>query len=144
MSSHGEVGAAYVTWPDGHRSVLTHGPGLVAPLLDIARAAGIPAPCYELAVDLGDDAVVVQELPPGVPPSTVDRALVYRMLGLHDRFAGLLADHPELPLVELYLRRSPSGYRPGDCARTGHIRACGWSTGRSATSGRRRWRSIWT
>jgi hypothetical protein len=110
MSSHGEVGAAYVTWPDGHRSVLTHGPGHVAPLLDIARAAGIPAPRYELAVDLGDDAVVVQELLPGVPPSTVDRALVDRMLGLHDRFAGLLADHPELPLVELYLRRSGPGF----------------------------------
>ena len=36
----GQVGAAYVRWPDGHRSVLTHGPDKGS-LLEVARAAGI-------------------------------------------------------------------------------------------------------
>jgi hypothetical protein len=43
----GQVGAAYVRWPDGHRSVLTRGPN-VSHLLSLARAVGIPTPEYEL------------------------------------------------------------------------------------------------
>jgi hypothetical protein len=55
----GQIGAAYVRWPDGHRSVLTCGPpGLDArragSLTAAARGAGIPAPRYELVTDLGE------------------------------------------------------------------------------------------
>ena len=52
----GQVGAAYVRWPDGRRSVLTLGPDVSA-LLSVARAAGIPAPAYELV----HPPVVVQQ-----------------------------------------------------------------------------------
>jgi hypothetical protein len=45
----GEVGAAYVRWPDGRRSVSTGGTPTVAPLVELARAAGLPVARYELA-----------------------------------------------------------------------------------------------
>jgi hypothetical protein len=55
----GQAGAAYVRWPDGHRSVLTSRPaGSLASvrqseaLLALGRAAGIPAPRYELTAEL--------------------------------------------------------------------------------------------
>ena len=60
----GQVGAAYVRRPDGHRSVLTRGPD-VSPLLEVARAAGIPAPAYELV----HPPYLVQELLPGDVPA---------------------------------------------------------------------------
>jgi hypothetical protein len=46
----GEVGAFYVRWPDGRPGVLTMGRPESAPLAAAARAAGIPAPSYDLAV----------------------------------------------------------------------------------------------
>jgi Ser/Thr protein kinase RdoA (MazF antagonist) len=107
----GEVGAAYVRWPDGRRSVLTGGTPTAAPLVELARAAGLPVARYELAA-LVDEAtyVVVQELLPGYPPDTVDRPLVEAMLALNGRLAGLLADHTDLPAVPLYLRESGPGF----------------------------------
>jgi hypothetical protein len=42
----GEVGAAYVRWPDGRRSVLTEGRARTGPLLDLARDAGVPTARY--------------------------------------------------------------------------------------------------
>src|SRR5215467_12651346 len=66
----GEIGACYVRWPDGHRSVLTAGPcgpeaRRAADLAAVARAAGVPAPRYELVVALPSVTAVVQELLPG-------------------------------------------------------------------------------
>lgn len=54
----GQTGAAYVSWPDGHRSVLTFRPGTTlarmreGPLavLGTLRRSGYPAPAAELAV----------------------------------------------------------------------------------------------
>ncbi|HEX5595614.1 MAG TPA: phosphotransferase [Micromonosporaceae bacterium] len=106
----GQVGAAYVRWPDGRRSVLTFGTATAPPLLDIARAAGVPAPRYELVTDVDGTIVVVQERLPGAPSAMVDRRLVEQMIALNHRFAGLLAERRDLPLVELYLSESGPGY----------------------------------
>src|SRR5690242_11236490 len=45
----GEVGAAYVRWPDGRRSVLTEGRSRSGRLVDRARQAGVPTARHELA-----------------------------------------------------------------------------------------------
>jgi hypothetical protein len=110
----GQVGAYYVRWPDGHRSVLTWRPGDslddTTALVDAARTAGIPAPRYELVADLGGAQAIVQELAPGAPPATTDQRLVAEMVELSGRCAGLLSDRSDLPPRALYLRRSGPGF----------------------------------
>src|SRR5262249_22934230 len=106
----GEVGAAYVRWSDGHRSVLTMGNPRSQPLVAIARNAGLPAPRYELASDVGPAFVVVQELLPAQPQSTVDRPLVAAMLELNTRMEGLLLKETAAPEIDLYLRTSGPGF----------------------------------
>ncbi len=83
----GQVGAAYVRWADGHRSVLTCRPwGSLASvrqakrLLELRRARGVPAPHYELVAELPCALAIVQELLPGFPPVTVDRRTVESMV----------------------------------------------------------------
>jgi hypothetical protein len=58
----GEVGAAYLRWPDGRRSVLTMGSPSAGPLVELARSAGLPAPRYELTAEV-EGAFVVQVRP---------------------------------------------------------------------------------
>lgn len=113
----GQVGAAYVRWPDGHRSVLTRGPpgGLAAvrlagELLALARSAGIPAPRYELTAELPGAVAIVQELLPGRPPGRVDRGMVESMVEINRRCYGLLASRDELPAPSLFLRADGPGY----------------------------------
>jgi hypothetical protein len=106
----GEVGAAYVRWPDGRRSVLNSGSVRAGPLLDLARAAGLPVARYELVAEIDGTTVVVQQRLPGAPPTTVDADLVDQMAELNDRFAGLLAGHPEIPGVDLFLTADGPGF----------------------------------
>lgn len=101
----GQVGAAYVRWPDGHRSVLTHGPD-VGPLLAVARAHGIPAPAYELV----HPPVVVQELLPGVTPREPDARTVRSMVEINRRCRGVLAGRADLPALRLHLRADGPGF----------------------------------
>jgi hypothetical protein len=101
----GQVGAAYVRWPDGHRSVLTRGPDVGA-LLEVARAAGVPAPRYELV----RPPVVVQELLPGSPPREPSRVTIESMLGVNRRCRGLLAGRTDLPAFALFLRTDGPGF----------------------------------
>ncbi|MFG1703543.1 aminoglycoside phosphotransferase family protein [Nonomuraea sp. M3C6] len=101
----GQVGAAYVRWPDGHRSVLTSGPD-VSHLLSVARAAGIPAPKYELV----QSRVIVQELLPGTTPRIPTATTVQRMIEINQRCRGLLAGRPDLPALRLYLRADGPGF----------------------------------
>ena len=69
----GQVGAAYVRWPDGHLAVLSWGPGVPLAqarrgpfaVADALRADGYPAPATELAADTSGGLAVVQELLPG-------------------------------------------------------------------------------
>ena len=106
----GEIGAAYVRWPDGRQSVLNSGSARTATLLEPVLAAGLPVPRYELVADVDGSTVVVQQRLPGSPPGTIDAGLVDQMAGLNDRFAGLLAGHPEVPTVELFLTTDGPGF----------------------------------
>jgi Phosphotransferase enzyme family len=115
----GEVGAAFVRWPDGRDGVLTGiGGGPLAreqrrnaSLLALARARGVLVPSHDLVVDLPDGGVaIVQERLPGAPPTVRDRALAEAMLATLDTFEGVLADRPDVPAPELYLLRSGPGY----------------------------------
>ncbi|MEO3871135.1 phosphotransferase [Nonomuraea sp. B12E4] len=101
----GQVGAAYVRWPDGHRSVLTRGPD-VSELLASARAAGVPAPRYELV----HPPVVVQELLPGTTPHMPTAATVRSMIEVNRRCRGVLAGRPDLPGLRLHLRADGPGF----------------------------------
>ena len=107
----GEVGAAYVRWPDGRRSVLREGRTRTGPLVDRARAAGVPTARQELAAQVDGVRVLVQQRLPGAPPVTVDAAVVAQMIAVTDRLAGLLADDPAPRPAELFL----TGDGPGFC-----------------------------
>ena len=106
----GELGAAYVSWPDGRRSVLTTGSAHAGPLLDLARAAGLPVPHYELVADLDDATVLVQQRLPGAPPATFDADLVDQLAALVDRFAALLAGRPDVAVPDLFLTTDGPGF----------------------------------
>ncbi|MFI7125075.1 phosphotransferase family protein [Nonomuraea sp. NPDC050153] len=101
----GQVGAAYVRWPDGHLSVLTRGPD-VSELLSVARAAGVPAPRYELV----HPPVVVQELLPGTIARLPTAATVRDMLEINRRCRGVLAGRTDLPALRLHLRADGPGF----------------------------------
>lgn len=106
--SGGAVGAAYVRWPDGRRSVLTSGRAADGALIAAARSAGVPAPRHELVAVHGAVTVVVQELLPGTPPAVVDAAVLQAMLDVHERFAGLLPGRAAS--IPLHLRASGPGF----------------------------------
>src|SRR2546421_11976934 len=54
QAAAGQVGAAFVRWPDGRDGVLTRGAGTIGDLrrtattLDAARRRGLPVPRYQL------------------------------------------------------------------------------------------------
>jgi aminoglycoside/choline kinase family phosphotransferase len=113
----GQVGASYVRWPDGHRSVLTwQPPGTVsdvrqaASLLQVARAGGVPAPQYELVEDLPAAIVIVQELLPGTRPTTINQRTLDSMIEVNQRCRGLLTARRDLPPPSLYLRTDGPGF----------------------------------
>ena len=106
----GEVGAAYVRWPDGRRSVLTAGSTRSGPFADKARAAGVPTARHELSAHVDGVRVIVQQRLPGTPPATVDLALIRQMLAVNDRLAGLLAAEPAPRPAELYLTSDGPGF----------------------------------
>ena len=112
----GQVGAAYVRWPDGRRSVLTSRPPgsssaarRTESLLAVGRAHGVPAPRYELVQELPDAVLIVQELLPGSPPAAVGRRTVESMLAVNRRCRGILADRDD-PAPSLYLREDGPGF----------------------------------
>nr|WP_221377474.1 phosphotransferase [Actinoplanes polyasparticus] len=106
----GEVGAAYVRWPDGRRSVLTEGRSRSGPLVDRARQAGIPTARHELAAHVDGARVIVQQRLPGAPPDRMDQTLVRQLLALNDRLAGLLLDVPAPKPSDLYLTSDGPGF----------------------------------
>jgi hypothetical protein len=106
----GEIGAAYVRWPDGRRGVLSEGRTRTAPLVDRARAAGVPTARHQLAAHVDGVRVIVQERLPGTPPATADAALIEQMIEVTDRLAGLLADDPAPAPAPLYLTADGPGF----------------------------------
>ncbi|MFI6071615.1 phosphotransferase [Actinoplanes sp. NPDC051343] len=106
----GEIGAAYVRWPDGRRSVLTTGRTRTGPLVDRARAAGVPTARHELVAHVDGVRVIVQERLPGRPPSAVSADLVSQMIAVTDRLAGLLAGEPDPRPAPLHLLSDGPGF----------------------------------
>ncbi|MFF3784596.1 phosphotransferase [Streptomyces sp. NPDC001933] len=114
----GEVGAAYVRWPDGRRSVLKSRPGArieelrAGPLAvcEVLGARGYPCPATELALQVDDAVVLVQELLPGTPVEFLDHRGLDRALALNASQAGLLTEHPRVPSTNLYLLDDGPGY----------------------------------
>ncbi|TDD62893.1 aminoglycoside phosphotransferase family protein [Kribbella antibiotica] len=114
----GEVGAAYVRWADGRRSILKWRPGIdladyeAGPLTvaEAARSAGLPAPRTELAVQLDAAVATVQQLLPGAPITTLDEGLLSQALDVNQSLRHLLTDHPEVPTLDLYLTVDGPGF----------------------------------
>ncbi|GAA1140057.1 hypothetical protein GCM10009630_43640 [Kribbella jejuensis] len=109
----GEVGAAFVRWPDGRDAVLTRGAGGLSELrrtaeaLEAARGQGLPVPQYQLLAEVPDGVGVVQERLPGRAPEQVDRKLLEAMIELAELFAGIA---PDLPVPSLHLLESGPGF----------------------------------
>jgi hypothetical protein len=116
--SGGQVGAAYVRWPDGHLAVLKSRPdiGLAdlqrGPLaiVDVLRSIGYPAPGTELAAAVGSAVVTVQELLPGSEIGYVDLALLEQALALNRLHVGVLAGRPDIEPMKLYLTSDAGGF----------------------------------
>ncbi|MFJ2792212.1 phosphotransferase [Streptomyces sp. NPDC087290] len=114
----GEVGAAYVRGPDGRRWVLKSRPGTrieelrAGPLAvcEVLRARGYPCPATELALQVGCAAVLLQQLLPGTPIERLDHHGLDQALALNASQAGLLAEHPRIPSMNLYLLDDGPGY----------------------------------
>jgi hypothetical protein len=112
----GAVGAAFVRWPDSREGVLTRGAAdastvhQAADLMAIARNRGIPCPRYDLIHQLPGMTAIVQERLPGSPPTEVDDRLILAMVELNDRFADLLGERPDVPVLDLYLTHSGPGF----------------------------------
>ncbi|KIF77077.1 aminoglycoside phosphotransferase [Streptomyces sp. 150FB] len=114
----GQVGAAYVRWPDGHRAVLKWRPHVelaalqAGPLAvtETLRAGGFPAPATELATQIGHAVVVVQELLPGAKIDRLDHHGLDQALALNASLAGRLAGRTDIPPLNLHLRSDGPGY----------------------------------
>jgi hypothetical protein len=113
----GEVGAAFVRWEDGRRSVLKWRPGVEleeferGPLavVEVLRTEGYPAPRTELAVQVGTAVVTVQELMPGAIVERLTHGLLDQIIELNALQAGRLkgSDIEQLPT---YLREDGPGF----------------------------------
>ncbi|GAB3431067.1 aminoglycoside phosphotransferase family protein [Flindersiella endophytica] len=100
----GVSSAAFVRWPDGRPGAITR-PNVplelmqqTAGVLSLIRARGLPVPRHELVLRLSDGKVtVVQERLPGNHLTYCDAGVVDEMVAMNERFAGLLADRPDVP-----------------------------------------------
>jgi Phosphotransferase enzyme family len=113
----GQLGAAYVRWPDGRRSVLKRIPHCTVATLrrgplavaEALRAQGYPAPAVQLAAQVGGAVLLVQDLLPGQPAETVDPPFLQQALALNRRQRGSLQGRPDIPSYELHLRHDGPG-----------------------------------
>jgi aminoglycoside phosphotransferase (APT) family kinase protein len=116
--SGGEVGAAFVRWPDGRRSVLKWRPGTrledlqAGPIAvsEAVRATGAPVPETQMAVQLGSAVATVQELLPGAPITRLDPHGLDQALAFNELQAGLLAHRADIPSLDLFLRDDGPGF----------------------------------
>jgi aminoglycoside phosphotransferase (APT) family kinase protein len=118
MAELGETNAAaYVHRPDGRQGVLTRTRYPIqhlehtAEILELVRAAGVPAPRYELIVQVQDWSVVVQERLPGAPlaGSHIDLPMMEAILALNESFSGLLIHRPDVPTIDIRPATEVSG-----------------------------------
>jgi len=114
----GQVGTAYVRWPDGHTSVLKWHPHITVDELrsgplavaDRLRTLGYPAPATELTAQIGHAVVMVQELLPGTKIDHLDDHHFDHVIEAHRIQANALADRGDVPAYQLYLRDDGPGY----------------------------------
>jgi hypothetical protein len=114
----GQVGAAYVRWPDGRQGVLTWRPRIspgefragAQAVADTLRAVGYQAPATQLVAEVGDGIAVVQQRLPGRPAAVFTGALVDQAVALSGLHAGALAEVGSVPPMMLYLRGDGPGY----------------------------------
>ncbi len=114
----GEVGAAYVRWDDGHRSILKWRPQITleemqaGPLKvpSVLRSVGYPAPETELAAQVGDAVVTIQQLLPGTKVDRLDETLLDQALALNELLIGVLTEHQDIPAAKLYLTEDGPGF----------------------------------
>lgn len=105
-------GAIYVCWPDGRHGVVTRFLGTLteaqrtASVLQHARKCDLPVPRHDLVLAVDRDVIVVQERLPGSPPGRVTPTVIDAIVALNDRFAGVLANRPDVPVLPLCLRHS--------------------------------------
>lgn len=111
--SGGEVGAAFVSWPDGHRSVLTQRPASGLPggflaVVEALRGIGYPVPRLEFTATVGGTVAQVWELLPGSAVQVMTPALLDAALVLNESQAG--AAPTDTPPVRLYLTSDGPGF----------------------------------
>jgi hypothetical protein len=114
----GQVGTAYVRWPDGHMGVLKWRPHITVDELrsgplavaDQLRTLGYPAPATELTAQIGHAVVMVQELLPGTKIDRLDVHHFDRVMEVHRIQANALADRGDVPAYQLYLLDAGPGY----------------------------------
>lgn len=106
----------FITWPDGRGGVVTRFLGSLdeahrtASVLADAQHAGLPVPRHDLVLDIDGDVLMVQELLPGHPPTKITPAVIDRIVALNDRFASLLDDRTDIPILPLCLDGSGDPY----------------------------------
>jgi hypothetical protein len=109
-------GAIYVRWPDGRSGVVTPFLGTLseaertAGVLQHARRRGLPVARHDLVLAVDQDVIVVQERLAGSPPAHVTPAVIDAIVAINDRFAGVLADRPDVPIRPLCLDHSGDPY----------------------------------
>jgi aminoglycoside phosphotransferase (APT) family kinase protein len=114
----GQVGTAYVRWPDGHVGVLRWHPHVTVeelrsgPLAVVGqlRTLGYPAPATELTAQIGHAVVMVQELLPGAKIDHLDVRHFDRVMDVHRIQANALVDLGDVPAYQLYLLSDGPGY----------------------------------
>jgi len=78
-----------------------------ADVLEMARSRGLPVARHELTVELDHGVVaVVRERLAGNHAARVDVDVIDALVSVNDRFAGLLADRPDVPIPPLNLSRA--------------------------------------
>jgi aminoglycoside phosphotransferase (APT) family kinase protein len=99
----GTSSAAFVRWPDGRDGALTRTKTPLremrqtAQILNAARARGLPVPRHDLVAATSDGFVaLVQERMPGEHLERMTPDVVDALVEMNERFAHLLADHPEV------------------------------------------------
>ncbi|GAB3750692.1 phosphotransferase [Microlunatus parietis] len=116
-AEHGKLGGAiYAEWPDGRPAVVTLFDGelpaarQVAEILNLLQDRGYPVPRHELVVELGDQVVFVQQRLPQAASTGLSLARIRGIAAINERFAGALADLPDVPPVTRWFR--PPGTDP--------------------------------
>ncbi|QGN32652.1 phosphotransferase [Microlunatus sp. Gsoil 973] len=93
-------------WPPG---VITrfvgslHGARRTADVVTKASDAGLPVPRHHLVVDLDGDVLMLQDRLPGAARNKITPVVIDTIVAVNDRFANLLEDRPDVPILPLCL-----------------------------------------